>query len=240
MKKFFYGLCTILACAFSLIACSDEESSDRSRESINRERLEGIIKKYDINFVLNDSILSTEISEVDIEEFEVILKALSGIRGTYKLHADSVGEGTYFGKQIKKPQRNRRLGMSNENVTYETLRYDNQSIPDNYNFYNHYVLFYTCSCNVEWKKVNGRIQWVKIFPNIAFENLNNYSIEVWGNNYDVFMLSDSTFRFDGSIHGDVLKNFTYYGYVTFLYEGSVYSSNNGDISWTHLNTSFMN
>lgn len=236
MKKVFYSLCAIVACTCVWVACSDDDSFEKSRELTNKERLEKIIQKYDVNFVLNDSILSTDISDAELVEFEGLIKALSGIRGTCKLHADSDNGGTYLGTQMEKPLRNKRLANSNEVVIYENHGYNGQTIADNYRC----QTFYTCSCSLHWKKVDSTIQWVKVFPTIDFDHFGgrytNYSIRMRDNDYDTFISSDSTFHFNGVYHGDVLYNSTNYGYTTFLYDGFMLNSHDGSISWQHIYT----
>ncbi len=236
MKKVFYSLCAIVACTCVWVACSDDDSFEKSRELTNKERLEKIIQKYDVNFVLNDSILSTDISNAELAEFEELIKALSGIRGTYKLHADSVADGTYSAELLKEPLRSRRLTNSNEVVVYESHNFEGQTVPANYAS----STFYTCSCNVRWKKVNGSIQWVKISPTINFDNLDgehtNYSIHMLNNEYNAFVSSDSSFHFNGVYHGDVFYNSSNYGHATFLYDGFMLNSHDGSISWQNIYT----
>lgn len=238
MKKVFYSLCAIVACTCVWVACSDDDSFEKSRELTNKERLEKIIQKYDVNFVLNDSILSTDISDAELAEFEGLIKALSGIRGTYKLHADSVGDGTYLAMQMKKHQRSRRLAMRNEVVEYEPYYY-NEKIVDDFLYSDSYI----CNCSVLLKKVNSVIQWVKVFPTIEFDDFSpyhdNFHIEMWGNNYDVFITSDSTFTFFGITHGEVIGNNSYrdYGYIRLNYDG-YFRSYYGNIVWSNLNSNY--
>ena len=234
MKKVFYSLCAIVACTCVWVACSDDDSFEKSREQTNKERLEEIIQKYDVNFVLNDSILSTDISDAELAEFEELIKTLSGIRGTYKLHADSVGDSTYLAMQMKKHQRSRRLAMTNEVVEYGTYNYDDETVAD----LRYPASLYTCKCSVQWKKVNNHMQWVKVFPEIDFDVFNRYyghlNIEMWDNNYDVFITSDSTFRFIGRTRGEIIGNSTYadYGYIRLFYEGS-YRTDYCFIDWDY-------
>ncbi len=238
MKKVFYSLCAIIACTCVWVACSDDDSFEKSRELTNKERLEEIIQKYDVNFVLNDSILSTDISDAELAEFEELIKALSGIRGTYKLHADSVGDGTYLAMQMKKHQRSRRLAMRNEVVEYGTYDYLDYPVIGP-NIWTHY----TCKCSVLWKKVNGVRQWVKVFPEIDFDYFSpwhdNYRIEIWDNNYDTFITTDSTFRFLGRVRGEVIGNSSYYdyGYVRLSYHGD-FRSSSGTINWQYVDSDY--
>ena len=237
MKKVFYSLCAIVACTCVWVACSDDDSFEKSRELTNKERLEKIIQKYDVNFVLNDSILSTEISDEELAEFEELIKSLSGIRGTYILQADSVGDSTYMGIQTKKRQRNRRLAMTNEVVEYKNYDYAAQTFTD-----------YVCKCSLKWKKVNGHIQWVIVKPTIEFDVFNPYygilNIEMWDNYYNTY-ITDSTFRFIGRTRGEIIGSSPIddYGYVRFFYEGNYRDSFcfiNWDFRDSYLDTLAIN
>ena len=231
MKKVFYSLCAIVACTCVWVACSDDESFEKSRESTNRERLEKIIQKYDVDFVLNDSILSTDLSDAELAEVEEVLKCLSGVRGTYKLHADSCDDGTYSGTQLKKYKRNRRLTNSNEVVTYGSYSYGEEWIPAP-----GYLNYYLCNCTVQWKKVNNVREWVTVTPTIKYDNYYPYydffDVQLWGNDYDTFITSDSTFRFEGIVRGNVIYNAYYYplGYVRYTYNGN-FTNTCGTIIW---------
>ncbi len=236
-KTLLHGICTVFICTSVLAACSDENSSGESRESLNRARLEAIIQKYDIGFVLNDSILSTNVSEANIMEFENMLKCLASMKGTYNLHADSINDETFTYSQLKKHPRNRRLINSDEIVTFDSHTFESQTVFDLY----HSMVEYTCSCIIRWKKVNGITQWVKLSPHIDFvhidDSFNGYNIELWGNNYDTFISSDSTYRFHGVVHGDVIVDYVTYGYVVFGYDGFLFK-HDGQISWTYINSYF--
>ena len=206
MKKVFYSLCAIVACTCVWVACSDDDSFEKSREQTNKERLEEIIQKYDVNFVLNDSILSTDISDAELAEFEELIKALSGIRGTYKLHADSVNDSTYLGKQMKKHQRSRRLTRANEIVNYDLHNFYATGVDDSL----HNDVSYECTCVLYWKTVNGIIEWVKVEPDVSFDPLYDiyweFYIESYSNDYSVSILSSNAFIFSGDYRGTIISS----------------------------------
>lgn len=240
MKKVFYSLCVVFVCTLVWVACSDDDSISESRESVNKARLEAIIQKYGVNFVLNDSILSTEISDSDLAELENALKCLSGIRGTYKLRADSVNTDMFIGKQMKQQNRNRRLTQSIEIFNYDTWYFDSERKYDN-----NYNTSYNCTCLLEWKSVNGVIRWAKADPNIIFnENTDQvltFYIEKNSNDYDITFLTDTTFAFEGDYTGNIIRrsDFGYFGFVTFHYEGE-FCYEDSYISWTYSDSEIRN
>ncbi|WP_289300032.1 hypothetical protein, partial [Xylanibacter muris] len=213
-----------------------EEKTNAEKAAELRLKILELAEDYDINVKLEDKYDGGNI-DIDIEDIEGLFKAISAVRGNYKMIASNNGKTNSL-KQV--PKRNNRVKTKGEeNETFENFGYifTVNGNPENSPYFrvsNGYWDF-ECSCMADWFwSSTGHLVSPSVHPQIDVISKPGgplYSGNIASSNFDYFGRGGMSFSFDGDVEYCVsLSNLSVLHFYFNVY-GMIHSETKGDITW---------
>ncbi|NPD92428.1 hypothetical protein HPS56_08745 [Prevotella sp. PMUR] len=231
MKEKIYSAILIMASLMFINCTSDfetEEKTNAEKAAELRLKILELAEDYDINVKLEDKYDGGNI-DIDIEDIEGLFKAISAVRGNYKMIASNNGKTNSL-KQV--PKRNNRVKTKSK--SYETgenfgfmFTNSNDSIPGNPYFKVSSLNWeFECSCMADWFcTAGGKIfdvtltAQIELLPDLSKRYI--YMGEMESVRYHCNDYGNNSFGFYGDIDykisipgfGDISVDFTFHGWI---------------------------